>query len=117
MTNPQAISPVVTAFLGLLSQADSVQVGSCPLLSSWDVTEPTGSEDNELVRFCWEDDSLIYAIVLTEGGIAGGQWRGDSFHCLDDEGDEVKVALYKLRPLTPSPEEERNPKECIEATA
>ena len=64
MTNPQAISPVVTAFLGLLSQADSVQVGSCPLLSSWDVTEPTGSEDNELVRFCWEDDSLIYAIVL-----------------------------------------------------
>ena len=116
MTNPQAISPVVTAFLGLLSQADSVQVGSCPLLSSWDVTEPTGSEDNELVRFCWEDDSLIYAIVLTEGGIAGGRWRGDSFHCLDDEGDEVKVALYKLRPLTPS-SQERSTEESIEATA
>lgn len=117
MTNHQAISPVVTAFLGLLSQADSVQANSCPLLSSWDATEPTGSELNELVRFCWEDDSLIYGIVLTEGGIAGGQWQGDLFHCLDSEGDEVKVALYKLRPLTPSPEEERNPKECIEATA
>ena len=54
--------------------------------------------------------------MLTEGGIAGGQWRGDSFHCLDDEGDEVKVALYKLRPLTPS-SQERSTEESIEATA
>ena len=70
MTNIHTISSSVTAFLDLLSQADAVMADSSPLLISWDVTEPTGSPSNELVRFSWEDGGLDYALVLTEEGIA-----------------------------------------------
>ena len=102
MTNIHTISSSVTAFLDLLSQADAVMADSSPLLSSWDVTEPTGSPSNELVRFSWESEDLLYSCILTEEGIAAGQWKGNTYCCLDAEGDEVEITLYKLTPLTPA---------------
>ena len=102
MTNIHTISSSVTAFLDLLSQADAVMADSSPLLISWDVTEPTGSPSNELVRLRWEEGGQDYALVLTEEGIAAGRWQGDKYLCLDCEGDEVEISLNKLTPLKPT---------------
>ena len=62
MTNIHTISSSVTAFLDLLSQADAVMAGISPLLTSWDVTEPTGSPSNELVRFRWDGTQSEIAV-------------------------------------------------------
>ena len=61
----------------------------------WDVTEPTGSPDNELIRFSWEDKDHFFSVVLTEGGIANGRWKGNAFVCEDSEDDEVEICLFK----------------------
>lgn len=100
MTKNQNNAKAVLAFLELLSQADTVTAGG-PVLSGWDVTEPTGSPDNELIRFSWEDSDHTFSVVLTEGGIASGQWKGLAFICQDSEGDEVAITMFKQVAITP----------------
>lgn len=96
-----SVDPVVTAFLEMLQKADSVQVDS-PLLTSWEVETPTGTEDNQLVRFSWVDDEHpTFSVILTEGAIAKGQWVGKTFVCTDADGDDVHIDLFQHIPLTP----------------
>ena len=101
MTKNQNNAQAVLAFLELLSQADTVTAGG-PVLSGWDATEPTGSPDNELIRFSWEDNDHFFSVVLTEGGIANGQWKGNAFVCEDSEGDEVEICLFKQTSIAPN---------------
>lgn len=100
MTKNQNNAQAVQAFLELLSQADTVVAGG-PVLSSWETTEPTGEPDNELIRFSWEDNYHCFSVVLTEAGIASGKWKGNAFLCLDSEGDEVEITLFKQVAIAP----------------
>lgn len=101
MTTNQQINQAVIAFLVLLGQANSV-VADSPVLSSWETHAPNGDPDNQVVKFTWEDTDGNYSLTLTEGGIASGQWGGDSFFCVDHEGDEVQITLYRNVTITPS---------------
>ncbi|MFP3637693.1 hypothetical protein [Paraburkholderia sp. SIMBA_054] len=95
------ISAAVTEFLQLLARADSV-VADSPALRSWDITDPTGDPANEVVRFSWiGDESSTYGFALTEGSITEGTWNGSSFFCLDSEGDQVQISLYRDDALVP----------------
>lgn len=100
MTKNVNIHPAVTQFLELLAQANAV-VANSPILSDWEVVEPNGEAANEVVRFAWEDQDGAYSCKITEGGIAVGQWKGESFFCADHEGDEVQISLYKHVAITP----------------
>ena len=94
------IHPKVIQFLGLLAQADAVNVDS-PILMGGEIAKATGEASNELVRFSWEDQDGAYACKLTEGAIAAGQWNGESFFCEDHEGCNVQVTLYKHVAIVP----------------
>lgn len=100
MTASRAAHPAVTHFLALLATADSVDAES-PLLSSWEVCEPTGDEGNEVVLFSWEDAEGRYNCNLTEGAISEGEWAGASFFCKDQDGEDVQITLYKHVAIQP----------------
>ena len=99
--NKAAVHPVVASFLMLLAVADAVNVES-PTLTSWNTDEPIGDPENTVARFSWvDDDGLSFVCTLAEGGIAQGEWIGDSFFCSDAEGEPVQITLYKHNVLTP----------------
>ena len=92
----------VVKFLELLGQAAAVDANS-PLLTSWDTSPAIGENDNEVVKFSWKDsDSQGFSCVLTEEGIANGEWKGTSFFCNDHEGDEVQISLFTLQSIVPN---------------
>ena len=96
-----AVHPVVASFLMLLAVADAVNVES-PTLTSWNTDEPIGDPENTVARFSWvDDDGQSFVCTLAEGGIAQGEWIGDSFFCSDAEGEPVQITLYKHNVLTP----------------
>ena len=99
--NKPAIHPVVATFLNLLSLADAVNVES-PTLTSWETDVPIGDPENTVARFSWvDDDGYSFSCTLAEGGIAQGEWIGDSFFCSDAEGEPTQITLYKHNALTP----------------
>ena len=94
-------------FLGLLSQASRVIVNDSPELmaSSWSLAAQSGEPANELISFFWtQDDSahgkLACSVKLTEQGVAEGRWVDDDFYCLDHEGEEVQISLYRIHKLS-----------------
>ncbi len=101
MNTNTTIDPRVTEFLKLLESAGAVNAGG-PLLSSWDIAEPNGENDNEVVSFSWvDDDGLGFGYTLSEAGIAGGKWVGDCFFCEDTAGDEAQIRIFKLVGMVP----------------
>lgn len=99
---PPAIHQKVTQLLALLSTAKAVDVDS-PLLSEWGTEAPNGDPENQILMFTWVDDEgLNFSCILTEGGIAEGNWSGNSFFCNDHEGDPVQMTMYRLEPIVPS---------------
>lgn len=97
-----SIHPQVIQLLALLNNADAVEVDS-PLLQEWETDEPTGDPENQILNFTWvDDDGDKFSCTLTEAGVANGNWSGNSFVCDDDEGEQVKLTLYKLTPIAPS---------------
>ena len=101
MNTNTTIDPRVTEFLKLLESAGAVNAGG-PLLSSWDIAEPNGEDDNEVVSFSWvDDDGLGFGYTLSEAGIAGGKWVGDCFFCEDTEGYEAQIRIFKLVAMVP----------------
>lgn len=90
-------------FLTRLHEADALRTHDSPLLTSWEASDVIGDPDNEIVHLSWEDREYGYAVSLTEGAIASGQWAGDTFYCLDSEGDALTITLYRLVPLSESP--------------
>lgn len=101
MNTNTTINPRVTEFLKLLESAGAVNAGG-PLLSSWDIAEPNGENDNQVVSFSWvDDDGANFGYTLSEAGIAGGKWVGDCFFCEDTEGDEAQIRIFKLVAMVP----------------
>lgn len=88
----------VLEFLAQLKKADCVDADS-PLLSSWDVFEPTGDSDNIVASFSWEDQDGKYSADFTEGELSKGKWVNTSFFCKDAEGNDVQITCYKNLPL------------------
>ena len=101
MNTNTTINPRVTEFLKLLESAGAVNAGG-PLLSSWDIAEPNGENDNQVVSFSWvDDDGANFGYTLSEAGIAGGKWVGDCFFCEDTEGYEAQIRIFKLVAMVP----------------
>ena len=101
-TNPP-LPGLLADFLTRLRSADALRTHDSPLLTEWDTSEITGDPHSEIVHLRWEDEEHGYAVSLTEGAIAAGRWEDNTFHCLDSEGDELSVTLYRLSPVSRSP--------------
>ena len=86
-------------FMQLLNRADVVEVNDSPYITRWAISSPTGHSDNQVLRLGWSEGGLDYTVVLTEGGIEGGEWDGDTFSCEDRDGYEVEIQMYQLTPL------------------
>ncbi|VWC75523.1 hypothetical protein BLA9940_04421 [Burkholderia aenigmatica] len=98
-----ALLGLLAGFLAQLNSADALRTHESPLLTEWETSDVTGDPDNEVLRLNWEDQTGRYAVYLTEDSIAPGQWRGNTFHCLDSEGDELRITLFRLIPVSGSP--------------
>ncbi|MBN3761362.1 hypothetical protein [Burkholderia sp. Ac-20365] len=102
ITTVTVANPQVVEFLRLLGSADIV-IADSPALNGWETSEATGDPDNQIASFSWIDgEGQRCGLQLAEGAVASGKWAGESFFCLDIEGDEVQISLYKSVPLTPS---------------
>lgn len=80
--------------LSILRQADSVYIGDSPLLGSF----PTEIEDGELT-FNWVDDEGEYIITIPEASLDSAKVTKKGFVVMNDTGDEVILAPYKLTPI------------------
>lgn len=86
-------------FMQLVFRAVVIEVNDSPYITRWTVSSATGHSDNEVLRLGWSEEGEDYTVVLTEGGIEGGEWDGDTFSCEDRDGDEVEIQMYRLTPL------------------
>lgn len=92
----------IQEFIDLLNRADSVEVSSSPLLTSWNTAPLTGEPDNEIIHFTWVDEDGSYSVTFTESGIENGKWVGGSFICIDSEGDENAIRLHRHIAIAPT---------------
>jgi hypothetical protein len=92
---------IAQVFLGLLKDAWSVVVEG-KMLSGWTVAQTNGDKENEVALFTWEEDGSKCSMKLTESGVSGGEWFGDTFFCNDSEGKDVRICMYKHLPLSPN---------------
>ncbi|WP_233875288.1 hypothetical protein [Paraburkholderia adhaesiva] len=91
----------VVTLIELLNRAGQVQVDDSPADTTWQTATVEGAPGNEVVRFAWSDNHHGFSVVLTEGGIAGGEWTGGSFFCEDAEGADTQISLFETVPLVP----------------
>nr|WP_158386596.1 hypothetical protein [Comamonas testosteroni] len=92
----------IQEFIDLLTRADSAEVSSSPLLTSWNTAPLTGEPDNEIIHFTWVDEDGSYSVTFTETGIENGKWVGGSFICIDSEGDENAIRLHRHIAIAPT---------------
>ncbi len=89
---------VIPLFLSLLSSADAVRVDGGPLLDSWDLSDPAGDPENEVVCFSWEDQEYHYIEKITEEDIENGSFDGTKFSCQGEDGP-LEIEFFKLVPV------------------
>lgn len=83
--------------LSLLGMAGAITIDDGPLLTEWDTEDPVGTPDNQVVRFTWTDGACDYSDILTEGGIAVGQFDDDGkFVCKNHEGETTVIRFFVL---------------------
>lgn len=91
----------VAKFMDLLGMADIVMVDDGPMLSSWDSSPATGTPDNEIARFSWEDGGHIYSVTVTEAAVQNAEYVPDtcSFLMDDHDGERIKINLGRYTGL------------------
>jgi hypothetical protein len=90
----------IDKFLSLLNMASAVTVDEGALLTDITAEEPTGDPDNPMVRFTWTDGECDYSDILTEGGIAKGEFDSDGkFIAENSEGEKTVIQFFAVERL------------------
>ena len=82
----------VGSFLAMLATVDLAIIDG-HIQPAYQISHVVGDATNEVVRFFWHDQGCDRCIKLTESGLGEGQWSNGEFHCVDHEGDPIKIAL------------------------
>ncbi len=88
-------------FLALLQAADAVSVDDGALLTEVQIEPLTGDPDNQVVCFSWTDGECDYQDILTEGGIAAGEFQEDGRFVVGNyEGEPTTIRFFAIEPLS-----------------
>lgn len=81
--------------LAALAEAGAVFIGDSPLLNSF----PVEFDDDGEMYFSWTDEDGDHSVTILQEDLELATLEADGFNLLDEEGDTVVLAPYKLQKL------------------
>lgn len=99
---PNRSQKEIVALFDQINKADIISIDDGPVLTSWNASPVSKKFDaeNEILHFTWDDEGLVFSIILCEDGLREAVVDGNEIRVWEkDSGEDCTIRLLRTAPF------------------